>query len=88
MLGRCVVGTVAEKLHRTLLHRYVSAHATDEARPLSIAIVGAGATDVELCAELHHAARLIEDYGGRPASARTLKVYIIKAGQRILSSAH
>lgn len=85
VLGRCVARTVTEKkLHRMLLNRYISAHATGDARPLSIAIVGAGATGVELCAELHDAVRLIEGYGVRPASAKTLKVYIFKAGQRIL----
>ena len=33
---------------------------------------------------LHHAVRLIEGYGVRPASAKTLNIYIIKAEQRIL----
>lgn len=50
----------AEKLHRTLLNRHLTANATDEARPMSIAIVGAGATGVELRAKLHHAVRLLD----------------------------
>lgn len=74
----------AEKLHQTLLSRYLSAHASDTANPLSIAIVGAGATGVELCAELHHAVRLMRGYGVRQASPDSLKIYLIEAGPRIL----
>jgi NADH dehydrogenase len=74
----------AEKLHQTLLSRYLSAHASDTANPLSITIVGAGATGVELCAELHHAVRLMRGYGIRQASPESLKIYLIEAGPRIL----
>jgi len=50
----------AEKLHKMILSRYLGAHASDQPKPLSIAVVGAGATGVELSAELHHAVRLIK----------------------------
>jgi NADH dehydrogenase len=74
----------AEKLHRMLLSRYLSAHATDTSPAMRIAIVGAGATGVELCAELHHAVRLMKGYGVRQASPESLKIYLIEAGPRIL----
>ncbi|MBC3474992.1 NAD(P)/FAD-dependent oxidoreductase [Pseudomonas taiwanensis] len=74
----------AEKLHKMILSRYLRAHASDQPKPLSIAVVGAGATGVELSAELHHAVRLIKGYGIRQASSDTLKIYLIEAGERIL----
>ncbi len=74
----------AEKLHKILLSRYLSAHATDNAKPLRIAIVGAGATGIELCAELHHSVRLMKDYGVRQATPDSLKICLIEAGPRIL----
>lgn len=74
----------AEKLHQTLLNHHLNAHATNSDRPLSVAIVGAGATGVELCAELQHAARLLQGYGVRKATCDTLKIYLVEAGERIL----
>jgi NADH dehydrogenase len=74
----------AEKLHRMILGRHLGAHATDTSLPMRIAIVGAGATGVELCAELHHAVRLMKGYGVRQASPDALKIYLIEAGPRIL----
>ncbi|WP_230397072.1 MULTISPECIES: NAD(P)/FAD-dependent oxidoreductase [Pseudomonas] len=74
----------AEKLHQTLLNHHLNAHATNSDAPLNIAVVGAGATGVELCAELQHAARLLQGYGVRKASSDTLKVYLLEAGERIL----
>jgi NADH dehydrogenase len=74
----------AEKLQKTLLSRYLSAHATDNSRSLRIAIVGAGATGVELCAELHHCVRLMKDYGVRQATPDSLNISLIEAGPRIL----
>lgn len=74
----------AEKLHKLLLSRYMRAHATDKSTPLRISIVGAGATGVELCAELQHAIRIIEGYGVRHASPSTLKITLVEAGPRVL----
>lgn len=74
----------AEKLHQTLLNHHLNAHATNSDTPLSIAVVGAGATGVELCAELQHAARLLQGYGVRKASCDTLKIYLVEASERIL----
>lgn len=76
--------TRAEKLQKQLLARYMRAHAEDASNPLRIAIVGAGATGVELCAELQHAVRVIEGYGLRHASPDILQVTLLEAGPRIL----
>jgi len=49
-----------------------------------IAIVGGGATGVELSAELHHAVAEIHNYGFDEVTISQLKVTLIEAGPRIL----
>jgi len=49
-----------------------------------IAIVGGGATGVELSAELHHAVADIHNYGFNEITTSQLKVTLIEAGPRIL----
>jgi len=49
-----------------------------------IAIVGGGATGVELSAELHHAVAEIHNYGFDAVTSSRLKVTLIEAGPRIL----
>ncbi len=49
-----------------------------------IAIVGGGATGVELSAELHHAVADIHNYGFDAVTSSQLKVTLIEAGPRIL----
>ncbi|MES2823648.1 MAG: NAD(P)/FAD-dependent oxidoreductase [Pseudomonadota bacterium] len=49
-----------------------------------IAIVGGGATGVELSAELHHAVAEIHNYGFDEVTSSQLKVTLIEAGPRIL----
>jgi NADH:ubiquinone reductase (H+-translocating) len=49
-----------------------------------IAIVGGGATGVELSAELHHAVAEIHNYGFTEVSSSQLKVTLVEAGPRIL----
>jgi NADH dehydrogenase len=49
-----------------------------------IAIVGAGATGVELSAELHHAVAEIHNYGFDAITSSQLKVTLVEAGPRIL----
>lgn len=73
--------------HKKLLNTYLKAD--NEARSrgrleLSIGIVGAGATGVELAAELHNAAELLSAYGLRHLQRDQLKVTVIEAGERIL----
>lgn len=53
-------------------------------RSLRIAIVGAGATGVELAAELHHAVSLLKTYGHDRLGRDKLHVTLIEAGPRIL----
>jgi DNA-binding transcriptional LysR family regulator len=74
----------AERLHGMLLNRYMKSHAMDQSHPLEIAIVGAGATGVELCAELQHAVRVIQDYGVKHASPAALKITLLEASPRVL----
>jgi NADH dehydrogenase len=49
-----------------------------------IAIVGGGATGVELSAELHHAIAEIHNYGFDAVTSAQLKITLIEAGPRIL----
>lgn len=52
---------------------------------LKIAIVGAGATGVELAAELRNATRVLAGYGLRNLDAdRHIRIHLIEAGPRIL----
>lgn len=74
----------AERLRGILLNRYMKSHAMDQSHPLKIAIVGAGATGVELCAELQHAVRVIQDYGVKHASPAALNITLLEAGARVL----
>jgi NADH dehydrogenase len=53
-------------------------------RSLRIAIVGGGATGVELAAELHHAVSLLHGYGHAKLDRTKLVVTVIEAGPRIL----
>lgn len=53
-------------------------------RTLRIAIVGGGATGVELAAELHHAVSLLHGYGHAKLDRTKLLVTVIEAGPRIL----
>jgi len=51
---------------------------------LNIAIVGGGATGVELSAELHNVTDMLRSYGLPNMTAQQLKVTLIEAGPRIL----
>lgn len=55
-----------------------------EANKINIAIVGAGATGVELSAELYNAAQYLSDYGFGKIDNSCLKVTLIEAGNKIL----
>ncbi|MBD3735067.1 MAG: NAD(P)/FAD-dependent oxidoreductase [Pseudomonas balearica] len=75
----------AERFHRQLLAHYMRAQA-DDSSPASIdmAIVGAGATGVELAAELLHAARELAAYGLDRISPDNVNITLIEAGPRVL----
>lgn len=75
----------AERFHRQLLSHYLRAHAgkRDDGR-ISVAIVGAGATGVELAAELHHAAHELAAYGLDRIQPQNMRITLIEAGPRVL----
>ena len=77
----------AERFHRRLLNQYMKAHArgADMApEKINLAIIGAGATGVELAAELHHAARLLRTYGMAGMTPEDLNIHLIEASERVL----
>ena len=78
----------ADNFHQHLLRSYYTADTQDdELRPgqLHIAIAGAGATGVELAAELYDATRQLIKFGmDRIKPERDLKITIIEAANRIL----
>lgn len=76
----------AEHFHQQLLGHYLRAHArqTDEIEQISIAIVGAGATGVELAAELHNAAQELASYGLGRVKPENMHITLIEAGPRVL----
>lgn len=75
----------AHRFHKRMLNAFlkmsVEAKADDH---LDIAIVGAGATGVELSAELHKAAEELARYGVKDVGRDRLRVTLVEAGPRIL----
>lgn len=75
----------AERFHRYLLSHYMRAHAREnDSSVINMAIVGAGATGVELAAELHHAARELAAYGLDGIRPENVHITLIEAGPRVL----
>jgi NADH dehydrogenase len=78
----------AEHFHRRLVNACIRANAqTTPLGPgqLKVAIIGAGATGVELAAELHKTTRELVAYGfGKIDPERDIRMTIIEAGPRIL----
>lgn len=79
--------TQAEQFQSQLLETYIRAHAQD--RPLAeaqldIAIVGAGATGVELSAQLHEVSHLLTAYGLDEVEPADVHISIIEAADRVL----
>ena len=75
----------AERIHSTLLNHYLHAQASnDPLAKLRISIIGAGATGVELAAELHHAAIELEHYGLNAIKPQNLELTIVEGSERIL----
>jgi NADH dehydrogenase len=78
----------AERFHRRLVNAYIRAHAqAGSLRPeqLQVAIIGAGATGVELAAELHNTTRTLVSYGlDRIDPEKDMKLILVEAADRIL----
>lgn len=74
----------AERFQSALLNHFTQLHQNTDLDELKIAIVGAGATGVELSAELYHVAQLLKSYGLNNMTAKKLKIYLVEAGPSIL----
>ena len=74
----------AQQFHIELLDNFTRLNLTEEKPILNIAIVGGGATGVELSAELNHVADMIHQYGLCKINASRLSISLIEAGSRIL----
>lgn len=79
----------AERFQHALLNRFTQVHQLaqeNEGGPhtLSIAIVGGGATGVELSAELVHVSQLLKHYGLSEFKSTKLTIHLIEAGNTIL----
>ncbi|MCG9696839.1 NAD(P)/FAD-dependent oxidoreductase [Shewanella sp. Isolate11] len=74
----------ANRFHDALLDSFTRVHQSDELGALKIAIVGGGATGVELSAELYHVTALLKIYGLSKMTADKLSISLIEAGPRIL----
>lgn len=78
----------ADKFHQSLLRSFFAAQAqTTPLRKgqLNIAIAGAGATGVELCAELHNASRRLTEFGLDQIRPDTdVKIFLVEASKQIL----
>lgn len=72
----------ANRFHQKLLDDLLLLDETNE--KLSIGIVGAGATGVELAAELHHVLESVKDFGYLNIDKSHLEIHLIEAAQKIL----
>ena len=82
--------TDATRFHERMVNACIRAHAQEAPlRPeqLKVAIIGAGATGVELAAELHRTTREVVAYGlDRVDPDKDIKVTVLEAADRILTS--
>ncbi|KFZ30423.1 NADH dehydrogenase [Pseudidiomarina salinarum] len=74
----------ATRFHHTLMNTFLSMQAHNYDHPMRVAIVGAGATGVELAAELYKSAELIRAYGFEDFDLSQLQICVIEAAPRIL----
>jgi NADH dehydrogenase len=78
----------AARFHRRLVNACIRAHAQPEPRrpgQLTVAIIGAGATGVELAAELHKTTRTLVSYGlDRIDPSQDIRIVLIEAAPRVL----
>jgi NADH dehydrogenase len=77
----------AREFHRRHINACLRAHTRGDVKPgqLTVGIVGAGATGVELAAELHDTTRELSSYGLEKIDPdKSLKLLIVEASDRIL----
>jgi NADH dehydrogenase len=76
----------AQRFQQHLLNRmlYLHTHKHNAEQTLGVAIIGAGATGVELAAQLHTVTRVLSAYGLDELNPEDIQLHIIEAGPRIL----
>ncbi|MBF7993015.1 NAD(P)/FAD-dependent oxidoreductase [Rahnella laticis] len=75
----------AHRFHNEMLNLFLKFSASaDKQKKVNIAIVGGGATGVELSAELHNAVKQLHSYGFEGLDSDALNVTLVEAGERIL----
>ncbi|ABM03753.1 fused respiratory FAD-dependent NADH dehydrogenase and cupric reductase [Psychromonas ingrahamii 37] len=73
----------AKKFHHRMLNKYLQL-GVHQTKKVSVAIVGAGATGVELSAELYNALEQVTRYGFEDIKTTDLNVSLVEAGDKIL----
>lgn len=74
----------ATRFRTEMNNQFLKLHAKQGQGTVDIAIVGAGATGVELSAELHNAVKELRSYGFGELDSSKLNVNLVEAGERIL----
>ncbi|WP_345831335.1 NAD(P)/FAD-dependent oxidoreductase [Erwinia sp. HDF1-3R] len=75
----------ARRFHNEMLNLFLKFSASEGVKEkVNIAIVGGGATGVELSAELHNAVKQLHSYGYKGLDNKALNVTLVEAGERIL----
>jgi len=74
----------AHRFRKEMNNEFLKLHAKNGQGSVDIAIVGAGATGVELSAELHNAVKELRTYGFGDLDSSKLNVNLVEAGERIL----
>jgi NADH dehydrogenase len=80
----------AEHFHQQFLEHYIAAHSVTnqniDDNKLPIVIIGAGATGVELAAELHYATKQYVKLGLDEITSKNVSITLIEAAPRILAA--
>ncbi len=74
----------AHRFRTEMNNQFLKLHAKNGNGTVDIAIVGGGATGVELSAELHNAVQALHTYGFGDLDSSKLNVNLVEAGERIL----
>lgn len=83
----CIFLDSPEQAHlfrKEMNNLFLKLHANHGKGTVDIAIVGGGATGVELSAELHNAIKELHTYGFEDLDSTKLKINLVEAGERIL----